>query len=105
MAPHNSGKIASDGWLRNKVGSRSQTARPQLGPRRLGRECWRLGLQQRASKAIISYRIGKRDSNNTDHFVRDLRERVLGLPEISSDGFKPYMPAIRDRERAHCIRE
>lgn len=47
-------------------------------------------------KAIISYRVGKRDSENTDLFIRDLRERVLGLPEISSDGFKPYMPAIRD---------
>ena len=23
------------------------------------------------------------------------RERVLGAPEISSDGFKPYLPAIR----------
>ncbi len=47
-------------------------------------------------KAIISYHVGKRDSDNTDHFIRDLRERVLGLPEISSDGFKPYLPAIRD---------
>jgi IS1 family transposase len=47
-------------------------------------------------KAIVSYRIGKRDSDNTDHFIRDLRERVLGMPEISSDGFKPYLPAIRD---------
>src|SRR5260221_3768428 len=35
-------------------------------------------------KAIISYRVGKRDSDNTDHFIRDLRERVLGMPEISS---------------------
>jgi IS1 family transposase len=47
-------------------------------------------------KAILSYRIGKRDSENTDLFIRDLRERVLGSPEISSDGFKPYLPAIRD---------
>src|SRR6266446_360159 len=47
-------------------------------------------------KAIISYRVGKRDSDNTDHFIRDLRERVLGMPEISSDGFKPYLTAIRD---------
>src|SRR3984893_8474921 len=46
-------------------------------------------------KAIISYRVGKRDSETTDLFIRDLRERVLGLPEISSDGFLPYQPAIR----------
>ena len=47
-------------------------------------------------KAIISYRVGKRDTENTDLFVRDLRTRVIGAPEISTDGFKPYMPAIRD---------
>jgi IS1 family transposase len=46
-------------------------------------------------KAIISYRVGKRDGDTTDHFIRDLRDRVLGVPEISSDGFLPYQPAIR----------
>src|ERR1700676_4658639 len=33
-------------------------------------------------KAIISYRIGKRDGANTDDFVQDLRQRVIGSPEI-----------------------
>src|SRR6202022_4298769 len=47
-------------------------------------------------KAIVSYRVGKRDSENTDLFIRDLRERVIGQPEISTDGFLPYLPAIRD---------
>jgi IS1 family transposase len=40
-----------------------------------------------STKAIIAYRTGKRDSENTDLFIRDLRERVLGTPEISTDGF------------------
>ena len=47
-------------------------------------------------KAIVSYRVGKRDSENTDAFIQDLRERVIGLPEISTDGFLPYKNAIRD---------
>jgi IS1 family transposase len=47
-------------------------------------------------KAIVSYRVGKRDSENTDTFIRDLRERVIGAPEISTDGFRPYTNAIRD---------
>jgi IS1 family transposase len=47
-------------------------------------------------KAIISYRVGKRDSENTDIFVQDVRERVIGVPEISTDGFRPYTNAIRD---------
>jgi len=49
-----------------------------------------------STKAIVAYRTGKRDSENTDLFVRDLRERVIGMPEISTDGFHPYKPAIRD---------
>jgi IS1 family transposase len=48
-----------------------------------------------SSRAIISYFTGKRDSGNTHEFVADLRERVIGLPEISTDGFKPYQNAIR----------
>lgn len=49
-----------------------------------------------SAKAIISYRTGKRDSENTDLFIQDLRERVIGAPEISTDGFTPYRTAIRD---------
>lgn len=33
-------------------------------------------------KAIVSHHVGKRDTENADLFIRDLRERVLGLPEI-----------------------
>lgn len=49
-----------------------------------------------STKAIVAYRTGKRDGENTDLFIRDLRERILGTPEISTDGFHPYRPAIRD---------
>lgn len=47
------------------------------------------------ARAIISYRTGKRDTWTTDDFIADLRERVLGNPEISTDGFRPYKTAIR----------
>jgi IS1 family transposase len=49
-----------------------------------------------SAKAIISYRTGKRDAENTDLFVQDLRQRVIGAPEISTDGFHPYKVSIRD---------
>lgn len=49
-----------------------------------------------ASRAIIAYRTGKRDTENTLEFIHDLRERVIGAPEISTDGFRPYQAAIRD---------
>jgi IS1 family transposase len=47
-------------------------------------------------KAIISFHVGKRDGDNTDRFIQDLRGRVIGQPEISTDGFLPYLPSIRD---------
>lgn len=48
-----------------------------------------------STRAIVSYLTGKRDSGNTHAFVADLRQRVIGLPEISTDGFHAYRPAIR----------
>lgn len=48
-----------------------------------------------SSRAIISYFTGKRDSGNTHAFIADLRQRVIGLPEISTDGFHPYKNSIR----------
>jgi IS1 family transposase len=49
-----------------------------------------------SSRAIIAYRTAKRTSDETAEFVHDLRERVIGAPEISTDGFLPYQNAIRD---------
>jgi IS1 family transposase len=58
-----------------------------------------------SSRAIVSYRTGKRDVANTEDFIQDLRQRVIGAPEISTDGFTPYQPAIRDafRSSAHGV--
>ena len=49
-----------------------------------------------SSRAIISYRTGKRSPETTDQFIQDLRQRVIGSPEITTDGYNPYRPAIRD---------
>ncbi|HET7084423.1 MAG TPA: IS1 family transposase [Rhizomicrobium sp.] len=46
------------------------------------------------SKAIISWMVGKRSTRNTIDFVRDVRYRVLGNPEISTDGYTPYIRAV-----------
>jgi IS1 family transposase len=47
-------------------------------------------------KAIISWGVGKRNMESTMDFIHDLRGRVIGQPEISTDGFHPYRVAIRD---------
>lgn len=49
-----------------------------------------------STRAIIGYHTGKRTSANTDEFIQDLRSRVIGAPEISTDGLHFYKPAIRD---------
>lgn len=49
-----------------------------------------------ASRAIIAYRTGKRTTQTTDDFIQDLRGRVIGSPEITTDGYNPYRNAIRD---------
>jgi IS1 family transposase len=48
-----------------------------------------------STRAIVSYYTGKRDSGSTHDFIADLRQRVIGSPEISTDGFLPYRNAIR----------
>jgi IS1 family transposase len=49
-----------------------------------------------ATRAIIGYRTGKRTTELTDDFIQDLRQRVIGVPEISTDGLHFYKNAIRD---------
>ena len=46
------------------------------------------------TKLIISYRIGKRNTENTYMFVSDLANRVPSQVQISTDGYRPYMRAI-----------
>jgi IS1 family transposase len=49
-----------------------------------------------SSRAIIGYLTGKRTTEATDQFIQDLRQRVIGVPEISTDGLNFYKNAIRD---------
>jgi len=47
-------------------------------------------------KAIVSYLTGRRDGDSTDAFCADLRARILNRPQISSDGYQPYVSAIEE---------
>ena len=58
------------------------------------------------SKAIISWLVGKRSYRNAQRFVDDVRFRVMGRPEISTDGYTPYLKAVNlafDGEAPHGI--
>lgn len=45
-------------------------------------------------KAIISYVVGKRTSENTQALANDLRARLVTRPQITADGYAPYVGAI-----------
>ncbi|XXX61562.1 IS1 family transposase [Sorangium sp. So ce124] len=47
-----------------------------------------------ASKLVISYRVGKRDEANTAAFTKDLRARLVTIPQLYSDGWAPYVAAV-----------
>jgi IS1 family transposase len=45
-------------------------------------------------KAVLSYRVGKRTTENTEALAMDLRARILNRPQITSDGYAPYVGAV-----------
>jgi IS1 family transposase len=57
-------------------------------------DCYTFIALDSINKAIIAHTVGKRDNDTTDEFIADLRGRVLGSPQISSDGFEPYVGAV-----------
>jgi IS1 family transposase len=48
-----------------------------------------------STRAIVAYLTGKRNPETTDDFIRDLRDRVIGVPEISTDGLNHYRYSVR----------
>jgi IS1 family transposase len=48
------------------------------------------------SKTIVSYVTGKRNEPTTRAFVNDVWERIVNRPQITTDGFGPYIEAIAE---------
>ncbi len=46
------------------------------------------------TKLCISYLVGGRDTGWATDFVWDIRQRVIGRPQITTDAHKPYLAAI-----------
>ena len=47
------------------------------------------------TKLVIAYYVGKRDHESADAFIADLRARLTVVPQLATDGFVPYIEAIR----------
>ena len=48
------------------------------------------------TKLVISHLVGKRDATSAYNFMRDLKDRVKGRPQVTTDGFRPYINAVED---------
>jgi IS1 family transposase len=48
------------------------------------------------SKLIPSFYVGKRNAASAWRFVQDLHARLLNRVQLTTDGFRPYLPAIED---------
>lgn len=46
------------------------------------------------TKLVPAFRLGKRNSHNTELFMQDLRHRIATKFQLSTDGFAPYLPAV-----------
>ncbi len=82
------------------VGKKQKRVTP-TDPADLGDQYVFIGIDANL-KAIISYRVGKRDGDNANAFLADLRRRIVNRPEISSDGFSPYLEAVERAFGADC---
>ena len=48
------------------------------------------------SKVLVSYLLGKRTRQNAIALLADLRRRVVNRPQITSDGYSPYVDAVEE---------
>lgn len=46
------------------------------------------------TRLIVSWLVGDRDQDAADAFVHDVRSRVEGSPQITTDGFGPYIDSV-----------
>lgn len=51
------------------------------------------------TKLILSFLVGKRDADYADMFISDLRSRIAGRVQLTTDGHRPYLNAV-EREFA-----
>jgi len=67
----------------------------QDDPEEMG-DVWLFIAMAANQKAIISFTVGKRTQENTYALALDLKARIVTRPQITSDGYAPYIGAIND---------
>jgi transposase-like protein/IS1 family transposase len=46
------------------------------------------------TKLVISHLVGKRDAESANIFIADYSDRVNGIHQVTTDGFRPYIDAM-----------
>jgi IS1 family transposase len=84
--------IADEAWsyAQVKAARVKPTHRPGSG------EAYIFTGMNKPSRFLISWLVGRRDEESAKAFMADMRARMLVMPEICTDGFAPYVMAVRE---------
>lgn len=80
--------------LWSRVGCSQKRANQIGGGDEIGDQYTFLAVSAR-EKFIVSYHTGKRNAGNTDTFIADVAERIVGRVQITTDSFRPYQQIVR----------
>ncbi|MGH9607780.1 MAG: IS1 family transposase [Terracidiphilus sp.] len=75
------------------VGAKQKNASPDQKNGGWG-DVWTWTALDADSKLCVSYLVGGRDTGWATDFAFDIRERIVGRPQITTDCHKPYLAAI-----------
>lgn len=75
------------------VGAKQKNATPEQKAAGWG-DAWTWVALDADTKMCISFLVGGRDTGWATDFAFDIRDRVVGRPQITTDAHKPYMAAI-----------
>jgi IS1 family transposase len=64
-------------------------------PIEFGDQYIRIGIDSE-TKAVLSYRVGKRDAANAYEFIDDLSRRIVGCCQLTADGLEGYVSAVEE---------
>lgn len=84
---------ADEVWTFVGKKERKLTPEEKLNGSGLGDQYVFVGLDPE-TKLVPTFIVGKRDAKTTRQFVQDLRRRINNHPQITTDGFLPYLDAI-----------
>ena len=76
------------------VGCKQKNVRPHDEHGRERGDSWLFIALDATSKAVLSYVVGKRTAENTLALAEDLHARLVNRPQITADGWLPYVNAV-----------